>query len=97
MRFTAAAILCLLAVPAFAAEDADYGGGSFVVTPVEDCFAKIAPADAVTIRRDYASPYSECLKRLQEQREKEAAAKAEAKPVKKKKKKKTEDGEDLAE
>ena len=58
--------------PAAAAQEEGFGGGTMSVTPVEDCFSKIGPKEAIVVRRDFPFPYQECLRRL-ELREKEKA------------------------
>jgi hypothetical protein len=62
--------------PEAAAEDEDapqdYGGGSFTVTPVNDCFKQLRPGEADELRRDFANPYVECQKRLKDRAEEKA-------------------------
>jgi len=51
-----------------------YGGGSFVVTPVQSCFDKLKPGEADALRRDTANPYEECQARLKKRAEDKAKA-----------------------
>lgn len=53
----------------------DYGGGSFVVTRVQDCFSQLKPGEAAHIRQQAANPHQECQKLLKiraAQKEREA-------------------------
>lgn len=37
---------------------------SLVITPVDDCFAKLSKEDSADIKINYAKPYQECLHRV---------------------------------
>jgi hypothetical protein len=44
--------------------------GSFSITPVQECFEKLGPGEASTVRRDFENPWMECQRRLKERAEK---------------------------
>jgi hypothetical protein len=80
-----ALLLLVLASPALAEEAKPPAAhGSFSVTPVEACFDKLKPGEASEVKRDFASPWLECQKRLKEREAEEAKKDVEKKDVKKK-------------
>jgi flagellar motor protein MotB len=56
-----------------------YHSGSFMVTPVGDCFVQLKPGETNEIRKNFENPWQECQRRVKERAEAERKSTGKAK------------------